>query len=122
MAGAIAGTVIGPDGKAIANVGVFVFDHTTGALDGIGQTGADGSYLVAGMAPSTGYTVCFNGQNSGEAPYVNHGSECWNNVAWDGNNAHVPAGASRSRRRKQVAHRGGREASAVMPMGAAAPR
>lgn len=88
-AGAISGKVVDAgNGKAIANDGIVVFSSTGHFVAGT-STRSTGTYVVRGLAASSGYRVCAAPRSS--AAVVYHG-RCWRAIAYNG--GRLPAGTS----------------------------
>ena len=79
--GAISGTAsFAGGGVPSESSGVFLFDN--GDLIDLTQTDAtDGTYAFRGLAASTGYVVCFDGQVTDQPGYR---PQCYNGVPWHG--------------------------------------
>lgn len=75
--GAISGKVIDYAGHPLPFTEVRVGN---GVSFGGARTGADGTYVVTGLAPAADYTVCFDAPNTIEAPYGTY-SGCYGDNA-----------------------------------------
>ena len=80
---AISGTVTDSTSDPLTDVEVEAFTGDGSNLK-YGYTGSDGSYTISGLTTGT-YDVCFSGEYaSGGASTTGYESECYKNVAWNG--------------------------------------
>nr|WP_300147139.1 hypothetical protein [Propionicimonas sp.] len=73
VTGAIAGRVTGPNARPLAGAHVGAWSPTANEWTQYATTGADGSYVLSGLAAAS-YVLCFLGPDSGSLA-----SECWEN-------------------------------------------
>jgi hypothetical protein len=94
--GAISGTVTAASGSAgLSSVGVEVFDSAGAFVYGrFDVSASNGSYTVRGLGEGT-YTVCFQGSTAtGGTSSTGYLNECYDDVAWNGNDNGPPLGTA----------------------------
>ncbi len=81
-AGAISGSLKSGSKSLAGAVGVTIYKGATT----VGSTFASSStYQVNGVAPGSGYTVCFDARNAAGGPSkTGYLSQCWKNTPWTG--------------------------------------